>query len=71
MPIEYDLLAISGDHKDAKLTRMLTTRITKLKRLQDNRLEVQKDVGANQWNRFLWNQQKNTEKKFQFGDYVL
>jgi hypothetical protein len=28
-------------------------------------------VGANQWNKFLWSQQKNIEKKFQFGDYVL
>jgi hypothetical protein len=28
-------------------------------------------VGANQWNRFLWNQQKNTKKKFQFRNYVL
>jgi predicted RNA-binding protein with PUA-like domain len=30
-----------------------------------------KNVGTNQWNRFLWSQQKNTNKKFQFGDYVL
>ncbi len=28
-------------------------------------------MGANQWNRFMWSQQKNTKKKFQFGDYVL
>jgi hypothetical protein len=29
-------------------------------------------VGANQWSRFLWNQQKkNIKKKFQFEDYVL
>jgi hypothetical protein len=28
-------------------------------------------VGANQWSIFLWSQEKNIEKKFQFGDYVL
>jgi hypothetical protein len=28
-------------------------------------------VGANKWSRFLWSQQKNIDKKFQFGNYVL
>ncbi len=28
MPIEYVLLAISGDHKDATPTKVLTTKIT-------------------------------------------
>jgi hypothetical protein len=28
-----------------------------------NRLKVQNNVKENQWNRFLWNQQKNIEKK--------
>jgi hypothetical protein len=40
MPTKYVLLAISGDHKDAKSTRMLTTRITKLEKLHDNILEA-------------------------------
>jgi hypothetical protein len=39
--------------------------------LQENRLEVQNNVGANQWSRFLWNQHENTKKKFQFKDYVM
>ncbi len=34
-------------------------------------MEAQKNVGANQSNIFLWSQQKNTEKMFQFGYYVL
>jgi hypothetical protein len=34
-------------------------------------LEAQNNVGANQCSIFLWSQQKSTEKKFQFGDYVL
>ncbi len=50
---------------------MLTTKIIKLEKLQENRQEAQNNVGANQWSRFLWSQQKNIKKKFQFGDYVL
>ncbi len=70
MLTKYVLSTISGDHRDAKPTRMLTTRITKLEKSQENKLETWNNVGANQWNKFLWSQQKNT-KKFQFGDYVL
>jgi hypothetical protein len=40
MPKEYVLLAISGGHRDVKPTKMLTTRITELEKLQENRLEV-------------------------------
>jgi hypothetical protein len=40
MLIEYVLLAINGDHKDVEPTRVLIARITKLKKLQENRLEV-------------------------------
>jgi hypothetical protein len=70
MPIEYVWLTISGDHKDVEPTRVLIARITKLEKLQENILEVQNHVRANQWSRFLWSQQKHTNKKFQFGDYV-
>ncbi len=71
MLTKYVLSTISGDHIDAKPTRVLTTRITKLEKLQENKLETQNNVGANQWNKFMWSQQKNTKKKFQFGNYVL
>jgi hypothetical protein len=71
MPIEYVLLAIIGDHRDAERTRVLTAKITELEKLQENKLEAQNNVGANQWSRFLWSQHKHTKKKFQFGDYVL
>jgi hypothetical protein len=47
MPIEYVILAISGDHRDAKPTKVLTTIIIKLEKLQENRLEAQNNVGAN------------------------
>jgi hypothetical protein len=32
MPIEYVLLAISGDHKNAEPTRVLTTKIIELEK---------------------------------------
>jgi hypothetical protein len=53
MPTKYVLPAISGDHKDAKPTRIQTTIIAKLDKLQEFRLEAQKNVGKNQWNTFV------------------
>jgi hypothetical protein len=47
MPIEYVVLVISGDHRDVEPTKMLIARITKLEKLQENKLEVQNNVGAN------------------------
>jgi len=55
-------LAISRDHKDARPTRVLTSKIIKLEKLKENKLEAQNNVGTNQWNIFLWNQQKHTKK---------
>jgi hypothetical protein len=40
MPTKYVLLAICGDHKDVEQTRVLITKITKLKKLQENKLEA-------------------------------
>ncbi len=68
MPTKYVLLAINIDHKHAEPTRVLITRIIGLERLPENKLEAQNNVGANRWSKFLWSQQKNTKKKFQFGD---
>jgi hypothetical protein len=39
--------AINGDHRDAEPTKVLTTKIIKLEKLQENRLEAQNNVGAN------------------------
>ncbi len=41
------LSIISGDHKNAKPTRILIAKITKLEKLQENKLEVQNNVGVN------------------------
>jgi hypothetical protein len=38
--IEYVLLAISGDHKDAEPTRVPIARIAELEKLHENRLET-------------------------------
>ncbi len=70
MPIEYVRLAIGGDHIDVEPTRTLIAKITKLEKLQENVLEAQNHVGANQWNRFVWSQHKHTNK-FQFRNYVV
>jgi hypothetical protein len=56
MPTKYILSTISGDHEDVKPTRILTTRIIESEKLQKNCLEAQNNVGANQWNQFLWSQ---------------
>jgi len=56
MPTEYVLLAIGGDHKYVEPRRLLTTIITKLEKLHENRLEAQNNVGTNQWNKFMWSQ---------------
>jgi hypothetical protein len=47
MPTKYVMWAISGDHKDAKPTKVLTTKITKLKKLQENKLEANNNVETN------------------------
>jgi hypothetical protein len=54
MPTKYVLQAISGDHINVKLTKIITARITKLEKLQENILEAHNNVGKNRWNRFLW-----------------
>ncbi len=60
MPTKYILPAINGDNINAKPTKVLIAKITKLEKLLKNILEAQTKVGENQWNRFMWSQQKNT-----------
>jgi len=47
MLTEYVLLAISGDHRDAKPTKVLTTKITNLEKLQEKEIGSSKQYGAN------------------------
>jgi hypothetical protein len=43
--------------------KVLTSRIIELKKLQKTRMQVAKTIEIQQWNRTLWNQQKNPKKK--------
>jgi hypothetical protein len=45
--------AINGDHKNEKPIKILPTKIIELEKLHENRLEVQNNVGANQWSKFF------------------
>ncbi len=71
MPTKYIVLVVGGDERNNTLTRILTSRITEFKKLQETRMQVAEIVGIQQWNRALWSQQKNLEKQFSFGDYIL
>ncbi len=51
--------------------RVLTSIIIELEKLQEVRMQATKTTCIQQWNKALWNQQKNLEKWFSFGDYVM
>ncbi len=51
--------------------RVLINKITELEKLQEDKMQVIKTKGIQQWNKTLWSQQNNPEKKFNFNDYVL
>jgi hypothetical protein len=71
MCIEYIILIASEDERDNTPMIVLISRITKLKKLQEARMQAMKTARIQQWNRALWSQQTNLEKLFSFGDYVL
>jgi hypothetical protein len=62
MPIEYIVLVASGNERDNTLVRVLTSRVTKLEKLQKTRMHDVDITRIQQWNRALWNQQKNPKK---------
>jgi hypothetical protein len=41
------MMVISGDHIDVEPSKVLTTKIIKLEKLQENKLEIQNNVEAN------------------------
>ncbi len=71
LPIEYIVLVAGGNERDNTPVRILTRRITKLEKLQEARMQVAKTARIQHWNKALWSQQKNPEKKNSFGDYVM
>ncbi len=71
MPTQYIVPIISGNERDSTLMRVLTSRITKLEKLWEDKMQVAKTTQVQQWNLALWSQQKNLEKQLCFGGYVL
>ncbi len=71
MPIEYIVLIDGGNEKGNTLVKFVISRITKLEKLQEATMQAIEITSSQQWNRTIWNQQKNPEKQFNFGDYVL
>jgi hypothetical protein len=71
MPTEYTDPVAGGNERDNTPVKVLTSRIIKLKKLHEARMKVAKITGIQQWNKTLWNQQKNPKKQYNFGDYVL
>ncbi len=65
------MIVVGGNERDNILVKVLTSKITKLEKLQEDRMQVAKTIGIQQWNRKIWSQQKNLEKQFNFGDYVM
>jgi hypothetical protein len=62
MPIKYVILSFNGDRIDANLVKVLISRLTKLEKLQIDKLHAMETVGSQQWNHALWSQQKYTKK---------
>jgi hypothetical protein len=71
MPIKYIVPISGGDDRDSTPVRIRTSRITKLKKLLEAKMQGAETIRIQQWNRTLWSQQKNPENNFCFGDYVL
>jgi hypothetical protein len=49
MPIEYILLVISNNHKERNHVRVLTSRVLKLEKLQEDILQFEVNLGIWQW----------------------
>ncbi len=62
MPTKYIIPIVGGNERDNTLMRVLTSITTKLKKLQETKMQLAETTCIQQWNRALWNQQKNLEK---------
>jgi hypothetical protein len=59
MPTKYIVPIVGGEQKENTSVRVLTSRVSKLEKLQKARMQVTETNGIQQWNITLWNQQKN------------
>ncbi len=53
MPTKYIVLVTSGNERDSSMT-ILTNITTKFEKLQEDKMQVVKTIGIQQWNRTLW-----------------
>jgi hypothetical protein len=51
--------------------KVLTSRFIELEKLQEVKMQVIETTKSQWWNIALWSQQKNPNKYFSFGDYVI
>ncbi len=61
----------NGKQRDSTPIRVLTNMPSKLKKLQEVKMQAAKTNNIQKWNRTIWSQQENPEKQFNFGNYVL
>ncbi len=56
MPTKYIVLIVGGNERDSTLVKVLTSRITKLEKLQETRMQTRENIRIQSWNRKLLNQ---------------
>ncbi len=56
MLTKYIMLLIGSDHKKGNCIRVLTSRVSYFKTLQEDKLQSKVKFGMQQWNKTLWNQ---------------
>ncbi len=71
MPIKYIMPIVSGNYRDNILVRILSRNFSKLKKLQDAKMQDIETISIQHWNITLWSQQKIPKKQFTFVDYVM
>ncbi len=71
MPTKYIVPLVGGNERDNISVRVLTSKITKLEKLLEDKTQTAESTRIQQWNKALWNQQKNLEKQFSLGDLCL
>jgi hypothetical protein len=54
MPIKYIVLVASGNQKDSTSIKVLITRVSKLEKLQEARMQATKTTSIQQWRKSLW-----------------
>jgi len=67
LPTKYLLPFKPRQTYDPNHVRVLTIRLLKLEKLQENQLVTQDMITSNKWNWSLWFQNQYIETKYQFG----